>query len=1024
MFERFAHKLAEKEICPNLVPQTGPTGGGDSKVDAVTYPVSEEIAALWYEGNSGQSAKEPWAFAFSTKKAWKAKVKADVAGIASTQRGYTRVYFITSRYVRDKERAEVQDELHTRHGFDVQILDRTWIVEKVFTNRRENLAIDTLGLERPLAPKVQKGPRDTRREAELDELERHISDPARYVGLEYQLVEDCLEASLLARGLERPRIEIDGRFDRAARIAERHGTSQQQLRVAYNRAWTVYWWYEDYATFVANYNDVEKLAKGSAQASDIELFKNLWQLLYVAVTREHLTADGAKLSERTATLRQELQRLRQDKTRPNTALQARVEEVFMDMVLAHGNKDQLNAVLAELKEIFEHSKGLVDFPARQLIDLLMELGEALPLDDAFDKLFEVVLPIAQERDSGATAGLMLLRRGAQKLECGQRYEAIRLLGRAQQRLALRECREELVAALALCARAYEAAGLFWAARASMLLAASQAIKEFYDEGTPTRQAYSCLFHLVWLELQLGRVPYVLALVNCLALFSHLINLDDAEREAVTDEWRHLDFVLGILLLKTDFFDLKYVARLPATLERFKLDFAWMALLYILGHEDRLRAQQVFPETDTPEDVHAAFAGALKKVDDVDLPQAAQFLNSRKIAMRSSVLGCAITAEVPNDNRPLFLVEAIFAALESFLSTSLDAQLLPYNPKLRLKVIASDFLAKPFEWVVFADQHVIELRYTTDETVDLHASQELIAEVVITITAQLAVPADRTYFEELFRDEKAMGRALMLTKIALTTGNVLGDRLKLRLIDWEAKNAEEFPLRRAEPWLPEPPSDSTQIPKKPLVMGSGEAPAELLDTERLKHSDRRVVSLINLPLWDKAGWKGAGFIVHPDPGVPPILALLFQDKDSGTGIFAEWRHDIGPRDEAGSLRITIITGIDRKNPAHYRMIVGSNDGWKTLTSGSHVVMISRVLTVTPTSTENLDRFLGRYKETGKYLLAPGHVQLGQTVPTVNYGLMILSSIQPRIATGTSDDAEQPANRAFGHRLMSLDLCAAV
>ena len=305
----------------------------------------------------------------------------------------------------------------------------------------------------------------------------------------------------------------------------------------------------------------------------------------------------------------------------------------------------MTTVLTELKAIFEQSEGLIDFPARQFIDLLMELGEVFPLDEAFDELFEVVLSVAQKRDSSATAGLMLLRRGAQKLERGQPYEAIRVLGRAHQRLALRECREELVAALALCARAYEAAGLFWAARASMLLAASQAVREFYEEGTLTRQAYSCIFYLVRLELQLGRVPYVLAFMNRLALFSQLIKLDDAERESVADEWRHIDFVLGSLLLKTDFFDLKFLTRLPVTLERLKLDFAWMALLYILGHEDRLRADRVFPETDTAEDVHTAFAGALKKVDDVGLPQVPQFLNSRRIEMRSSVLGCAITAEL-------------------------------------------------------------------------------------------------------------------------------------------------------------------------------------------------------------------------------------------------------------------------------------------------------------------------------------------------------------------------------------------
>src|ERR1041385_6783069 len=43
-FEHFCRRLAEKELCPNLLPQTGPTGGGDSKVDTETYPVSDKIA--------------------------------------------------------------------------------------------------------------------------------------------------------------------------------------------------------------------------------------------------------------------------------------------------------------------------------------------------------------------------------------------------------------------------------------------------------------------------------------------------------------------------------------------------------------------------------------------------------------------------------------------------------------------------------------------------------------------------------------------------------------------------------------------------------------------------------------------------------------------------------------------------------------------------------------------------------------------------------------------------------------------
>src|SRR5689334_9380912 len=56
-FEHFARRLAEKELCPNLIPQTGPTGGGDSKVDTETYPVAAEIADRWYAAHP-QAAQE------------------------------------------------------------------------------------------------------------------------------------------------------------------------------------------------------------------------------------------------------------------------------------------------------------------------------------------------------------------------------------------------------------------------------------------------------------------------------------------------------------------------------------------------------------------------------------------------------------------------------------------------------------------------------------------------------------------------------------------------------------------------------------------------------------------------------------------------------------------------------------------------------------------------------------------------------------------------------------------------------
>ena len=139
-FELFARHLAEREICPNLLPQTGPTGGGDSKVDSETYPVADDLAFVWHVGIGREASSERWAFAFSAKKDWRTKVQSDIDKIAKTGRGYRKAFFVTNQFVRDKTRGEVEDNLRKKHGLDVRILDRTWILDKVFGSQHEQLA--------------------------------------------------------------------------------------------------------------------------------------------------------------------------------------------------------------------------------------------------------------------------------------------------------------------------------------------------------------------------------------------------------------------------------------------------------------------------------------------------------------------------------------------------------------------------------------------------------------------------------------------------------------------------------------------------------------------------------------------------------------------------------------------------------------------------------------------------------------------------------------------------------------------
>ncbi|MBW2558765.1 MAG: hypothetical protein JRD69_08060 [Deltaproteobacteria bacterium] len=83
-FETLCRRLAEKFITPNLIPQVGPTGGGDGKTDSETYPVSIAVSDRWFIPENGWDKDEKWAFAISAKKAWKGKAKGDIKKIVET----------------------------------------------------------------------------------------------------------------------------------------------------------------------------------------------------------------------------------------------------------------------------------------------------------------------------------------------------------------------------------------------------------------------------------------------------------------------------------------------------------------------------------------------------------------------------------------------------------------------------------------------------------------------------------------------------------------------------------------------------------------------------------------------------------------------------------------------------------------------------------------------------------------------------------------------------------------------------
>lgn len=57
---------------------------------------------------------------------------------------------------------------------------------------------------------------------------------------------EALLAAKLSREIECTRVDTEGRFTRAIRLAEKEGTDRQTLEAKYEYIWTAFWWFDDF----------------------------------------------------------------------------------------------------------------------------------------------------------------------------------------------------------------------------------------------------------------------------------------------------------------------------------------------------------------------------------------------------------------------------------------------------------------------------------------------------------------------------------------------------------------------------------------------------------------------------------------------------------------------------------------------------------------------------------------------------------------------------------------------------------
>ena len=958
-FEIFCRKLCERVICPNLRPPTGPEGGGDSKSDAETFAVADEVSRFYFtpEANAGS---ERWAFAFSAKEDWKSKVRSDVKGIVETGRGYVRIICVTSRFARSKDRSELEDSLKAKYGIPIEIHDRTWIVEEIIDNNRQDLAFNYLRVGTENTDSQFLGPNDYSRSRDLEEIEAALGDPERFRGMETQSVTEALIAARLARAIELARPEIEGRLERARRLASKYGTHRQQLEVDYEAIRTAFWWFDEIDLLNSSYEGFEATLLPDEHVKNVEFLSEIAQLLVVAVGHGHLTLEESNLVERIGRLCQRLEEIEQLEDQPNSALEASTLRVLwkMNMAMVLDEKDQLTKVWPEFAAILDRAKPMGEYDALGIVKLIRVAGPIAGNDKDYNALVEKAAAFVGERTSEGEAARLLVER-AEQLDFDQSLEMIRLLGKAVRKLTKREYGDELIEALKLLSLAYRASGLLWAARASCLMAAERIASEAMEESQPTPALIPIFKLWAWISLELRHIPDLICALQMLRGLAGAFSGSGETMESLSEEWQKMDALLAGLVLSCTDEDLENISALPTKLVLVELHFTRMALLYVLGYEQILIEEGSLP-SDQESDKTKGIFSTLANQSEVGRFQGPLVCNlEERQTLQTKVLGLSVRVHCSGSEHSIQVAELVAGAVEAFFATALDLKLHPHTESFDIEVIESEGLGTPKFEVDAAQMHG-KLYWPQGRSPAAFSTQTATVRTLVeTMASILGItcfsPELEAAIDQICRTELVTERLVMLTVTPFNYHRICGRSIS-RLRDHVGAGDDSFP--------------PLERPKLQKLTGDSQI-TRSTNSAVVSHRNVDVSSIINVHLWDSANWRGAAYPqLIARKSKLPVIALLFENRASATKIFEGWHERFGSHDVHEALYLAIVRETSLANPSHYKVLVTSSLPKESKNpQGGFTSFTARYMDITPADTTNLDRFLKEFESAGEYVLLP-------------------------------------------------------
>jgi hypothetical protein len=164
-----------------------------------------------------------------------------------------------------------------------------------------------------------------------------------------------------------------------------------------------------------------------------------------SVVHGHISRAECRLDERTANLKLALEAMAGDRDRPNNRLEAQTSLLIirLNRALIDPKSNDLTDIWRDFAAALDRATGLGEFDADRLVSMIELAGQVAGNDPAYNDLIERLAEFVANRTSEAEGALILLKR-AQKLDFSDRFDMIRLLGKAAVGLTKKEYTDHLI----------------------------------------------------------------------------------------------------------------------------------------------------------------------------------------------------------------------------------------------------------------------------------------------------------------------------------------------------------------------------------------------------------------------------------------------------------------------------------------------------------------------------------------------------------------------------------------------------